>query len=41
MMVEHAVLMKGTEMHIGFWRGNVRETKNIGEPRVDARIVLK
>jgi hypothetical protein len=40
-MVEHAVLMKGREMHLGFWLGNVRETKNKGEPVVDARTVLK
>lgn len=39
--MEHAALMKGREIHLGFWRGNVRETNNIGEPAVDVRIVLK
>lgn len=38
--MEHAVLVEGREIHLGFWRGNVRETKKI-EPAVDARILLK
>jgi hypothetical protein len=31
----------GEEMHIGFWRGNLREGDHLEDPDVDGRTILK
>ena len=29
------------EVHTGFWWGNLRERDNLGDVRIDGRIILK
>ena len=38
---EHVARMAGEEKRIEFWWRNMRETDNLGDPRVDGRIILR
>jgi hypothetical protein len=37
----HVVWMGRVELCTGFWWGNLRERKYLGDPRIDGRIILR
>jgi hypothetical protein len=39
--VGYVARMEKTEVHTGFWWGDVREGDHLGDPGVDGRIILK
>jgi hypothetical protein len=39
--VGHLVHRGERQVHTGFWKGDLREEKRLGDPRIDERTILK